>query len=190
MNNVFPWIIVISLVLLFAQFFTLSYITVQAHSDKFAVEHVLFTDKIAPKLKPAYLPLVRVIDGDTIDVEEGEEVVRVRLIGVDTPEVVDPRKPVQCFGREASAKTKALLASQLVRLESDLSQGTYDKYQRRLAYVFTPDGTLLNRALIEGGYAHEYTYRTPYQYQADFKQAERTAREAERGLWASGVCVE
>lgn len=175
--------------LLFAQFFTLSYLAVQAQPGVFLVENVFLSDASAPKSKPVYLPLVRVIDGDTIDVLEGNEVVRVRLIGVDTPEVVDPRKPVQCFGKEASTRTRALLVSGLVQLVSDDTQGTYDKYQRRLAYVFTPDGTHLNLELIRGGYAHEYTYRTPYSYQAKFKQAEREAREAKRGLWADGVCA-
>ncbi len=188
-KNFFPWIIVTSLIFLFAQFFTLSYIAVSAQLEANQKSPTSSSTADATSTKLDYLPLIRVIDGDTIDVFEGGEVVRVRLIGVDTPEVVDPRKPVQCFGEEASAKTREILALGVVRLVSDSTQGVYDKYQRRLAYVFTPDGTHLNHALIREGYAHEYTYRTPYEYQVDFKRAEREAREAKRGLWADGVCA-
>jgi micrococcal nuclease len=131
-----------------------------------------------------------VIDGDTIDVEKDGARVRVRLIGVDTPETVDPRRLVQCFGKEASDKARELLEGKLVRLENDPSQGLYDKYDRMLAYVYLPDGTLFNSVMISEGYAHEYTYRLPYRYQKEFKAAERVAREKKMGLWADGVCAE
>ena len=101
-----------------------------------------------------------------------------------------PSKPVECFGREASARAKALLLGQEVRLETDPGQDTRDRYGRVLAYVFLEDGTLVNEAMIAGGYGHEYTYNQPYRYQAAFKAAERTAREAEKGLWAPGICAE
>jgi micrococcal nuclease len=130
----------------------------------------------------------RVIDGDTIDVEKDGVRVRVRLIGVDTPETVDPRRPVQCFGKEASLRAKELLNGKLVRLETDPSQGLYDKYDRMLAYVYLPDETLFNKVMISRGYAHEYTYRLPYHYQQEFKAVERAAREEKRGLWADGIC--
>jgi micrococcal nuclease len=130
----------------------------------------------------------RVIDGDTIDVEKDGARVRVRLIGVDTPETVDPRRPVECFGKEASGKAKELLEGKLILLETDPSQGRYDKYQRMLAYVYLSDGTFFNKEMISEGYAHEYTYRLSYRYREEFKAAERVAREEKRGLWADGVC--
>jgi micrococcal nuclease len=136
-----------------------------------------------------YYLVSRVVDGDTIDVEKDGEHVRVRLIGIDTPETVDPRRTVECFGKEASAKTKELLEGKMVRLETDPSQGDYDKYKRMLAYVYLSDGTLFNQTMISEGYAHEYTYRLPYRYQAEFNDAERTAREEKKGLWADGVCA-
>jgi micrococcal nuclease len=119
--------------------------------------------------------------------------VRVRLIGLDTPEVVDPRKPVQCFGKEASAEMKKITGAGYARLELDPSQGTYDKYGRLLAYVYIPlnskqEGLLVNKYMIDEGYGHEYTYDIPYKYQKDFKAAERSARESGKGLWAPGVC--
>jgi micrococcal nuclease len=132
--------------------------------------------------------VVRVVDGDTIVVDQNGKDEKVRFIGVDTPEIVDPRKPLQCFGKEASAETHRLLDGKLVNLGEDPSQGTLDKYGRTLAYVFLPDGTNVNEALILTGFAHEYTYHLPYKYQAEFKAAERVAREAKRGLWADGAC--
>ena len=82
---------------------------------------------------------IRVVDGDTI-VLDGNE--RVRLIGVDTPETQDPRKPVQYFGKEAYEFTKNLVEGKKVRLEYD--QNKKDKYDRTLAYIFLEDGTFLN----------------------------------------------
>lgn len=132
--------------------------------------------------------VARVVDGDTIDVDVEGAPVRLRLIGIDTPETVDPRKPVECFGREASARAKELLKDGLVRVETDPTQGRFDEYGRTLAYVYFPDGTSFNNEMIAEGYAHEYTFRYPYKYQTEFKAAERSAREAGVGLWASGVC--
>jgi micrococcal nuclease len=132
--------------------------------------------------------VVSVVDGDTIKVSINGTTKTVRLIGIDTPETVDPRKPVQCFGKEASDKAKATLLNKMVRLESDPTQGDLDKYQRLLKYVFLEDGTFFNKFVIEQGYAHEYTYEIPYKYQSEFKAAEKTAREAQLGLWNPGTC--
>ena len=83
--------------------------------------------------------VTKVVDGDTIAVLMDGKKVTIRLIGMDTPETVDPRKPVQCFGIEASDKAKELLTGQAVEIEQDDSQDTYDKYGRLLAYVYLPD---------------------------------------------------
>ena len=112
--------------------------------------------------------VVKVVDGDTISVNIGGVNTSVRMIGIDTPETVDPRKPVQCFGQEASNKAKATLSNQMVYLELDPSQGKYDKYDRLLAYVFLANGTNFNELMIKDGYAYEYTYSTPYKYQSAF----------------------
>ena len=129
--------------------------------------------------------VVRVVDGDTVVVAPRTT---LRLIGIDTPETVDPRKPVQCFGREASAWAHALLDGKEVWLEYDPSQGRLDKYGRTLAYVWLPDGVLFNQVMIADGFAHEYTYDLPYRYQDAFAAAERDARESERGLWSPTTC--
>ena len=146
-----------------------------------------------------YYPVTKVVDGDTIAVEMGGKSETVRLIGLDTPETVDPRKPVQCFGEEASKKAKEILTGRRVRIEMDASQGsptsaeasagTRDKYGRLLAYIFLEDGTLFNKLMIAEGFGHEYTYNLPYKYQKEFKEAEKTARENKKGLWADFACT-
>ena len=121
--------------------------------------------------------MTRVVDGDTI-ILNGRE--RVRLIGVDTPETVDPRRPVQYFGKEASAFTKRMVEGKRVRLEYD--QTRKDRYGRTLAYVYLEDGTHLNAEIVKQGYGHAYT-RFPFRYLKEFRRYEREAREAGRGLW-------
>lgn len=132
--------------------------------------------------------VVKVVDGDTLDVEIDGKIERLRLIGIDTPETVDPRKEIQCFGIEASNKAKELLSGQFVSLESDESQGERDKYKRLLRYVILPDGTNFNQYMISEGFAHEYTYDEAYNYQAEFKLAEVEARNNSKGLWSPQTC--
>jgi micrococcal nuclease len=132
--------------------------------------------------------VVKVIDGDTFDIKIGSQIIKVRMLGIDTPETVDPRKDVQCFGKQASDKTKELLLNKLVTLETDPTQSTTDKYNRILAYVYS-NSVLINKYLIENGYAHEYTYNIPYSKQIDFKSSEKSARENRLGLWGS-ICLQ
>ena len=133
--------------------------------------------------------VVKVVDGDTIHVDANGQRLKVRMIGLDTPETVDPRKPVQCFGLEASAQAKTILGGQSVYLETDPSQDTIDRFGRTLAYVWIESGRLFNLDMITDGYAFEYTYDLPYRYQVDFKAAENDARTQERGLWSPGACA-
>jgi micrococcal nuclease len=125
-----------------------------------------------------YRQCTRVVDGDTI-VLDGNE--RVRLIGVDTPETVHPSKPVEFFGKEASAFTKRTVEGKKVRLKYDWQ--LKDKYGRTLAYVYLSDGTLLNAEIIKQGYGHAYT-KYPFKYLEDFRKYEREAREQGKGLWS------
>jgi len=132
--------------------------------------------------------VTKVVDGDTVEVEvEGKREV-LRLIGINTPETVDPRKSVECFGKEASAKSKEILEGKKVSLEADPTQGELDKYNRLLRYIFLEDGRNFNKMMIEEGYAYEYTYNIPYKYQTDFKNAQQQARDNKRGLWAENTC--
>lgn len=135
-----------------------------------------------------YYSVTEVVDGDTVKINMNGKVETLRLIGMDTPETVDPRKPVQCFGKEASNKAKELLSGKKIRIEMDPTQGERDKYDRLLAYVYRDDGIFYNKYMIEQGYAHEYTYNTPYKYQAEFKAAQKSAQTAQLGLWSPNTC--
>ncbi|MBU6334390.1 MAG: thermonuclease family protein [Chloroflexi bacterium] len=130
----------------------------------------------------------RVIDGDTIDVAVGGDTVRIRLIGVDTPESVHPSKPVECYGREASAFLRELVQGRAVSLEIDPSQDEVDRYGRWLRYIWLDGGTLVNREIIARGYGFEYTFRTPHAYRDEFRAAEAQARDAGLGMWAPDAC--
>jgi len=99
----------------------------------------------------SYYTVTSIVDGDTLKVDMNGTIETLRLIGIDTPETVDPRKPVQCFGTEASNKARALLLGQKVRIESDSSQDTRDKYGRLLVYVYRSDGLFFNKSMVEQG---------------------------------------
>lgn len=153
------------------------------------------TDQVAvQQLRPAAsptgpYPVAYVIDGDTIAVttQPGSDPVRVRLIGLDTPE---DTQTAECFGPEATARTGELLAAGQVWLETDPTQGEVDKYGRTLAFVWTDPsaGQMLNAQLIADGFAHEYTYDQPYTYQPQFQARETAAQEAGLGLWSADTC--
>ncbi|MBI4136652.1 thermonuclease family protein [Candidatus Roizmanbacteria bacterium] len=132
--------------------------------------------------------VVRIIDGDTIEVTIDNKVETIRVIGINTPETVDPRRPVECFGKEASKKAEELLFNNVVFLELDDSQSNRDRYHRLLRYIFLSDGTDFGKYMIENGYAYEYTYDTPYRYQTEYKQMQLNAEEQRRGLWAENAC--
>lgn len=134
--------------------------------------------------------VVSVIDGDTINVKIDEDIKTVRVIGINTPETVDPRKPVECFGKEASSKAKEILSSQKVYLKEDESQGLTDKYGRLLRYVFLSSGEDYGKFMISSGYAYEYTYKVSYKYQNEYKEAEILAKNNKAGLWSDEACEE
>lgn len=135
-----------------------------------------------------FYKVTKVIDGDTIQIEMNGNLEKVRLIGINTPETVDPRRPVECFGKEASKRMKDLLSGQIVRLEYDDSQGIRDTYDRILAYVYLEDNQMINRKMIAEGYAYEYTYMAPYKYQKEFRGLQNFARTNQYGLWSLGSC--
>lgn len=131
----------------------------------------------------------RVVDGDTLDVENSQGTIRIRLIGVNTPESVAPNRPDECYGKEASGYVTQVMLGSTVTLELDRDKPLEDKYGRVLAYVRKSDGTLLNKEIIEKGYGYEYTYQgEKYAYSQEFKKAESFARENTLGLWAQATC--
>ncbi|MFN2503572.1 MAG: thermonuclease family protein [Acidimicrobiales bacterium] len=126
--------------------------------------------------------VLRVVDGDTIVVAGGHS---VRLIGVDTPETKDPRRPVQCYGREAAAFLSSLLPKgTAVRLVGD--EEPRDVYDRALAYAYRlPDGLFVNAELVRNGYAQVLTIPPNVAHSEEFVALAADARNANRGLWSA-----
>jgi micrococcal nuclease len=129
-----------------------------------------------------------VVDGDTIYVGRGWRRTIVRLKGIDTPETVHPRKPVEYYGPEATQFTRGRVYGQWVRLQVEAAD-RIDAYGRLLAYVFLKDGTFVNEELIRSGHARALT-RFPTRYAELFERAEAEARAAGRGLWGAAAAVE
>ncbi|HZQ27945.1 MAG TPA: thermonuclease family protein [Acidimicrobiales bacterium] len=127
--------------------------------------------------------VARVVDGDTIAVRVGTRQEKVRLVGIDTPESVKPRTPVQCFAHEASERTRALVPpGTRVRLVRDVE--ARDRYGRLLAYVYRDhDGLFVNLTLAQEGYAAPLTIPPNVAHADELVAAARSAREAGRGLW-------
>ena len=129
--------------------------------------------------------VIEVVDGDTIVIEGN---ITIRFIGVDTPETVDPRRPVGCYGKEASNEVKNLLSGQTVILQKDVSDK--DSYNRILRYIYLPldNGQILfvNDYLVREGFAKVLTYPPDIKFDAQFREAERLAKENKKGLW--GKC--
>ena len=123
--------------------------------------------------------VTKVIDGDTIELENGQ---KVRYIGIDTPETVDPRRKVECFGKEASDKNKELVLNKRVSLVKDVSET--DKYGRLLRYVYVND-IFVNNTLVREGFANASTYPPDVKFAQQFKKAEEEARAQRKGLWGS-----
>jgi len=146
-------------------------------------EQVMQASSSSEVLDPKFekIKVLRVIDGDTIDTDIG----KIRYIGVDTPETVDPRRQVGCFGKEASNENKRLIEGKEILVEKDVSET--DKYGRFLRYVYLKldDGELLfvNDYLIRQGFALTVTYPPDVKYIDQFTQAQNQARENQRGLW-------
>lgn len=142
--------------------------------------------------------VTRAVDGDTIEVEitgrlegpgAGDAAVGasyvVRLLGIDTPESVSPREPVECFGREASAATGALLEGATVKLVKDVEER--DGFDRLLRYVYL-GAELANARLVANGYAHALTYPPNVRHSKLFVQLQSEARQSSRGLWSLDTC--
>jgi len=127
--------------------------------------------------------VTKVADGDTIEINMGGTLERVRMIGVDTPETHKPGAPVQCYGPQASDYTTRLLDGQAVRLEADPMGDNRDRYDRLLRYVYFND-MLVNKQLIEQGYGFAYI-SFPFSKKVEFMQAQFAASGKKLGLWAA-----
>jgi micrococcal nuclease len=128
--------------------------------------------------------VLRVVDGDTIQVQVGGRPEKVRYIGVDTPESVKPGTPVQCYAKRASAFNERLIDGRQVRLVLDAEHR--DRYGRLLAYVYRKsDGLFVNAALVRGGYAQVLTIPPDVAHAGEFRRLAARARRAGRGLWTA-----
>lgn len=135
--------------------------------------------------------IVRAVDGDTlvakIDGETKES--RIRLLGINTPETVDPRKTVECFGHEASAHMHAMIDGKRVLLKGDPQADERDKYDRLLRNVFLEDGTDVNAAMVRDGYAYAYlSFPLSPERKRELKRLQDDAQAAGRGLWSPETC--
>ena len=136
--------------------------------------------------KQKLFKVIKVTDGDTITVSVRGKNESVRLLGIDTPETVDPRKPVQCFGKVASDKMKSFVSGKYVKLIDDATQGNRDNYLRLLRYVYLPDSkaTFVNGEMVKQGFAFSYK-QYPTKMLNKFNAFEKYARENNLGLWGS-----
>jgi len=143
---------------------------------------ILLPAPVSSQSDPAVVQVVRVIDGDTIQVcciARKRE--KVRYIGINTPETKHPTKGVEYYGKEAAKANRKLVEDKTVILTFDVEQR--DRYGRLLAYVFLEDGTFVNAWLVEHGFAQVMTVPPNVKHQELFLKIQREAREAGRGLW-------
>lgn len=132
--------------------------------------------------QPQSVKIVRVIDGDTVVTESNQ---KVRLIGINTPEVT-ANNPKKCLGDIASIKTKELLEGKYVILEKDVSDT--DKYDRLLRYIWL-NNQLINKTLVQEGYAQVDTIKPDIKYQQTFIDAQNQAKTQKLGLWSKSNCT-
>lgn len=145
---------------------------------------VVLLPACATTLEPGTGVVRRVVDGDTIEMRIGRTNETVRLLGIDTPETVHPTKPIECFGPEASARTKELLAKgKVVRIERDTE--ARDHFGRLLLYVFV-GGVMVNESLLREGFARPLSIAPNVAHAATFDRLASQARESGVGLW--GAC--
>ena len=150
-----------------------------------AVSSACTGDEAAVSRDGANATVVRVVDGDTVQVDIDGQREKLRLIGIDTPETVKPDTPVQCYGPEASAFTNQLLPEgTAVRIERDVE--ARDDYGRLLGYVYrADDGLFVNLEIVAQGYASLLTFPPNVAHVDEFVAAARAAERANLGLWSA-----
>ena len=157
------------------------------------IKNLPFIRPAAVTAKSEFYYVARVVDGDTIKLSNNE---RIRLIGVDTPELHysdkllrDSKrsgkdiKTIQSLGAKASKFTKDLCLNKKVRLEYDVEK--HDRYGRLLAYIYLEDGTFVNAKILGDGYGQTMTVPPNVKYAGYFRKLEKQARAAKKGLWKS-----
>lgn len=134
---------------------------------------------------PTTAVVVKIVDGDTVDVRDDVRGrLRIRLLGIDTPEVHRPHYSVGCFGPEATEFAQSTLQGRRVAIITDAGQGQFDRYGSTLAYLDKADGWDYSIEAARAGFAHAYIYENhPAERYPQIAAAEQEARSAGRGLW-------
>lgn len=163
---------------------------VNEQQKSFKIESQLVTQDVedGEERKGNLYDVVSVVDGDTIVVLINGVREKVRLLGINTPETVDPKVKPQCFGKEASEAMKNLVENKKVELVSDNTQGDADRYGRLLRYVYLESGENVNEYMISNGFAFEYTYNKKYLMRDVFLEDQASAKMFRRGLWSLQTC--
>jgi len=122
-------------------------------------------------------------DGDTIKLDIGGKEEKIRLLGIDTPEMnFDSSKKPDCYAQEATDKIKKIINNSCVKIKRDSLAGDKDKYGRLLRYIYLPDNTFVNLEMVKQGYAFNYIY-SDNEFKKEFTQAEEQAKGQRLGLW-------
>lgn len=189
MNKVFSKKLLLFTIFLFVLGLTLIWNGLKVEQNKVSIssypEVKESTSSATLGLEGQKVLVTRVVDGDTIEISTGQ---KVRYIGIDTPETVDPRRPVGCFGKEAKDENKKLVEGKEVYLVKDISET--DKFGRLLRYVYLNQNNKLifvNDYLMREGFAKASTYPPDVKYQEEFLSAEKISRDLGKGLW--GRCI-
>ena len=190
---------IIFLILAFALIYGLSDIISKNFNKKDKIQNLFLNN-----LKFDY-KISKIIDGDTIEIKSinGENIfqtdknkIKVRLIGINTPEYNLIEKKAECFGKEAKDYLKDIADDKIAAIEIDNSQELFDKYDRLLGYVYVKESGfkgkniyMLNDFILKNGYGFEYTYnQNPYKYQKQFIQFQDKAKKSNLGLWNEKTC--
>lgn len=169
------WIIFVIGIVLFS---LITGYVIETEINKIKFTEFKVTNLVTTSLNKQKVKVIRVIDGDTIEIEGGD---KVRYIGIDTPETVDPKQSIQCFGQEADIKNKELVEGKELELEKDVNNT--DRYGRLLRYVWI-DNEMINEKLIRLGYAKLETVPPDVKYSERLIKAEKDARVKNIGLWS------
>lgn len=133
-------------------------------------------------------PIGRIVAADLFEVVVEGRPEAVRPIGVKAPNALDPQRPVDCYGAEATQVARALLEGKRVRVEGDPAVGARDADGRVLAYIWLPDGGLYNEVLLRQGFAVEDAVAGLSRFQPLFSEAQVDAKRQGKGLWSPRTC--
>lgn len=148
-------------------------------------ESVLGSDTQEPPGERESATILYVIDGDTIKVNLNGEEISVRLLGIDTPEIHNPKVKKECYGEEAKLALEELLKNHTeVNLVKDSIQSDKDIYERLLRYIYLPNRTDVNAYMVEKGFAKVYT-KVKSDREREFMLLQQEAQNSNLGLWSA-----